>query len=354
MGDELMTGSSQKPLVAAALGLKPSRYPIWFMRQAGRYLPEYRAVRSKVSFTELCQTPALAAEVTLQPLRRYDLDAAIIFSDILIPCVAMGQTLSFDKGEGPVLSHPVRSQADLAYLKRPAAERDLGYVGEAIAKTKASMRPEQAMIGFAGAPFTVASYMIEGASSKNFTEVKKLLFTDRSVLTGLLDLIGDVTIDYLTMQVRSGADALMLFDTWAGQLTGVDYREVVFPVTKRVLDAVRQLGVPVTYFPGQGADRLFELAGLGVDVISVDWRTRLSNAQRILQGVGLDVSLQGNLDPQILIGPEAMVRERVRALLSEVRAAKPRGHIFNVGHGLLPHTPPESLSWVISELRAQT
>ena len=347
-----MSDSSQKPLIAAARGLKPTRQPVWFMRQAGRYLPEYRAVRAKVDFVELCRTPELAAEVTLQPLRRYDVDAAIIFSDILIPCTAMGQDLSFDKGEGPVLSQPVRTQADLARLKKADASRDLGYVGEAIAKTKASMRPDQTMIGFAGAPFTVASYMIEGGSSKNFTEVKRLLFKDRAVIAGLLDLIAEVTVDYLAMQVKSGADALMLFDTWAGQLAGPDYRDLVLPVTKTLISKARQLGVPVIYFPGQGADRMFELNGLEVDVISVDWRTRLTNAHKILQSAGLNVSLQGNLDPQILIAPEATVRSRVRSILSEARGLNLRGHIFNVGHGLLPHTPPEALTWVIDELRS--
>jgi len=347
-----MSQTPEKPLIAAALGHRPSRYPAWFMRQAGRYLPEYRAIRAKVDFTTLCQSPDLAAEVTLQPLRRFDLDAAIIFSDILIPCVAMGQALSFDKGEGPVLSRPVRSAADLKALKRPDASKDLGYVGEAIAKTKASLQASQTMIGFAGAPFTVASYMIEGAGSKTFTEVKKLLFTDPSTLSGLLELIGDVTIDYLQMQVRSGADILMLFDTWAGQLTGPDYRQHVYAVTKRVLSSVRTLtGVPVIYFPGQGVDKMYELKDLEVDVISVDWRTRISAAQRALQSVGLNVSLQGNLDPQTLIAPEALLRDRVRTLLEEVRATAPRGHIFNVGHGLLPHTPPESLTIVLDELR---
>ncbi len=345
-----MTKSTTKPLVEAAFGRKPARYPVWFMRQAGRYLPEYREVRSKVDFTTLCQSPKLAAEVTIQPLRRFDLDAAIIFSDILIPAVGMGQALTFDKGEGPVLSNPVRSLPDLKNLKRPDAERDLGYVGEAIALTKAQLQPGQTMIGFAGAPFTVASYMIEGQGSKTFTEVKRLLFKDLPTFKALLEHIGDVTIDYLKMQVKSGADALMLFDTWAGMLTGPDYREHVFPVTKRVITEARKNGVPVTYFPGQGADRLYEISGLEVDVISVDWRTRITNAQQILKSQGLNVTLQGNLDPQQLIAPEEIVRQKVRDIVAEVKKVAPRGHIFNVGHGLLPHTPPESLGWVVDEL----
>lgn len=339
-----------KPMIEAALGRRPSRQPIWFMRQAGRYLPEYREVRSRVGFTELCQTPKLAAEVTLQPLRRYDLDAAIIFSDILIPAMAMGQELTFDKGEGPQLSNAVRSHEMLRRLRRPHAEKDLGYVGEAIVQTKAKLRPEQTMIGFAGAPFTVASYMIEGSSSKNFTEVKRLLFTDRAVFDGLIKLLGDVTIDYLTMQIKAGADIVMLFDTWAASLTSADFCDAVWPVTRRVLAEIKRMGTPVIYFPGQGMDRMADLAGAELDVISVDWRTPLARAAALLKGQGLDVSLQGNLDPQILMAPQAMVRRRARAILDEGRKHA-RAHIFNVGHGLLPHTPPEALSWVIDEIR---
>jgi uroporphyrinogen decarboxylase len=293
----------------------------------------------------------LAAEVTIQPLRRFDLDASIIFSDILIPAVGMGQALTFDKGEGPVLSNPVRSMADLKRLKTPDAERDLGYVGDAIAETKKALRPDQTMIGFCGAPFTVASYMIEGASSKTFTEVKRLMLHDPRTFTALLDMIADVSVDYLKMQVKSGADALMVFDTWAGNLAPDDYRRLAFPMTKRLIAAARGFGVPVTYYPGQGTDKMHELAGLEVDVISVDWRSRLTHAAKALKGVGLNVTLQGNLDPQILIGSEALVRERVRAVLADARASEARAHIFNVGHGLLPHTPPESLSWVLDELR---
>lgn len=341
-----------KPLIQAARGQRPDRYPVWFMRQAGRYLSEYRAVRATVDFTTLCQTPKLAAEVTIQPLRRFDVDAAIIFSDILIPCVGMGQKLTFDKGEGPELSNPVRSLDSLRALKRADADRDLGYVGEAITLTKAQMRPDQAMIGFCGAPLTVASYMIEGASSKNFTHLKTLLFNDRPVFTGLLELLCEVSLDYLKMQVKAGADALMLFDTWAGQLTPADYQEAVLPLTAKLIADVRKAtGVPVTYFPGQGSDRMADLGGLAADVISVDWRTRMSRAALILKGAGLDVTLQGNLDPQQLIAKEPIVRQKVREVVDEVRAAKVRGHIFNVGHGLLPHTPPEALNWVIDELR---
>lgn len=343
--------SMNKPLIAAALGQQPSRYPVWFMRQAGRYLPEYREVRAGYDFVTMCQRPDLAAEVTWQPLRRYDLDAAIIFSDILIPCVGMGQTLTFDKGHGPKLDKPIRSMADVNALKTADAHKDLGYVGEAISLTKTKLKPEQTMIGFAGAPFTVASYMIEGQGSKEFTEVKKLIFTAPDVIKGLLDKLAEVTINYLGMQVQAGADALMLFDTWAGQVSPQVYKELVFPVTNRILTEVKKnTGVPMIYYPGQGSDRMYELSGCAAEVISVDWRTRLSQAGKILKGAGLDVTLQGNLDPQGLLADESTLRSMVRALKAEAKTAA-RAHIFNVGHGLLPHIPPESLTVVIDELR---
>ncbi len=343
--------SSRKPLVDAAKGLKPTRYPVWFMRQAGRYLPEYREVRAGHDFVTMCKRPELSAEVTWQPLRRYDLDAAIIFSDILIPCIGMGQELTFDKGHGPQLNKPIRSMSDVLELKSPNAQKDLGFVGDAISLTKTKLRADQTMIGFAGAPFTVGSYMIEGQGSKEFTEVKKLLFRSPEVLSALLEKIADVTIDYLKMQVAAGADALMLFDTWAGQLTPQLYKDLVFPVTNRILAAVKQqCNVPMIYYPGQGSDRMYELKGCAADVISVDWRTRIDNAGRILKSVGLDVTLQGNLDPQALLSPDATLRAAVRQVVADAKTSC-RQHIFNVGHGLLPHIPPESLNVVIDELR---
>lgn len=343
--------SANKPMLQAARGEKPDRWPVWFMRQAGRYLPEYRAVRADVDFVTMCRRPDLAAEVTWQPLRRYDLDASIIFSDILIPCTAMGQELTFDKGHGPRLNTPIRTMDDVKRLKRADAAKDLGYVGDAISLTKTKLTPTQTMIGFAGAPFTVASYMIEGQGSKEFTEVKKLIFCERDTIKALLEKISEVTIDYLLMQVKAGADAIMLFDTWAGQVSPGIYKDLIFPTTNRILSEVKKSGgVPVIYFPGQGSDRMYELAGCAADVISVDWRTRLSNAGKILKSVGLDVTLQGNLDPQALLAPEQELRSLVRAMKEEAKSAA-RAHIFNVGHGLLPHTPPESLSIVIDELR---
>jgi uroporphyrinogen decarboxylase len=341
---------TNKPLIQAALGSRPNRLPIWFLRQAGRYLPEYRELRSKHSFLDVCQTPSLAAEVTWQPLRRYDLDAAIIFSDILVPAVAMGQTLTFDKGHGPVLTPAVDSSEILKSLKKPDAQKDLGYVGDAISLTKTKMQPHQAMIGFAGAPFTVACYMIEGAGSKDFAKVKRMMFTQRQIFCALLDLITETACDYLVMQKQAGADCLMLFDTWAGALTSEDYQDLVMPRVSRIVATIKSQGVPCIYFPGQGSDRYLDIGPLkDVDVVAVDWRVPISRALQQLRTVGLNPTVQGNLEPGSLLAPESVVRQRTRRVIEEGNLA--RAHIFNVGHGLIPSVPPESLTWVIDEIR---
>lgn len=340
-----------KPLIEAAFGRKTQRQPIWFLRQAGRYLPEYQKVRSQLGFVELCRNPKLAAEVTIQPLCRFDLDAAIIFSDILIPCTAMGQELTFGKGHGPQLFPPVREMKDVQALKIPHAEKDLGYVGEAIVETKKMLKPQQTMIGFAGAPFTVASYMVEGQGSKEFTEIKRLLYTEPHVLKALLEKLAQVTVSYLMMQVKAGAECLMLFDTWAAQLPASDYREYEFPAVNHIMQEMKRQApqVPLIYYPGQGAQLYYELQGIHADVIAVDWRNRLETSIRILKETGLDVTVQGNLDPQVLIGSEQLVREKVRAIVAQGKKA--RAHIFNVGHGLLPHVNPEAITWAIDEVR---
>ena len=289
----------EKSLIEVAYGRKSKRRPIWFLRQAGRYLRVPR-VRKNVEFTELCANPKLAAEVTLQPLRRYDLDASIIFSDILIPCTAMGQQLTFDKGHGPRLSNPIRSAQDFKALRRPDSKKELGYVGEAIELVKAQLQPHQTMIGFAGAPFTVASYMIEGSGSKTFTEVKKLRYTDPQTFRKLLTLLAEVGIDYLVMQVEAGAECLMLFDTWANQMQAEDYADFVVPSVSHIIEGVKdECDVPIIYYPGQGTDLYFELEKLKADVIAIDWRTRMSRAVQLLKQIGLNVSVQGNLDPQV-------------------------------------------------------
>lgn len=263
----------------------------------------------------------------------------------------MGQDLTFDKGHGPILSRPVRTEEDFKALKRPLAARDLGYVGDAIALTKSQLKPHQTMIGFAGAPFTVATYMVEGGGTKTFSEIKNLAYAKSSLFVSLLNKIADVTIDYLQMQVSAGADCLMLFDTWAGQLPSEDYAELVLPTTSRLISEIRKLGIPAIYYPGQGSDNLYHLGAVQANAISVDWRVPMDRAIKILKDTGLKAAVQGNLDPQYLIGGESLVRQKVRLLLNKITESSPYGHIFNVGHGLQPNTPPESLSWVIDEVR---
>ncbi len=346
-----MTKSVQKPLVDAAFGRKPHRQPVWFLRQAGRYLPEYRKVRSEVSFLDLCKNPKLAAEVTLQPLRRFDLDAAIIFSDILIPPTAMGQNLTFAKDHGPLLNEPVRSGAQVKALQRPNSERELGFVGEAIALTKSGLRPDQTMIGFCGAPFTVASYMIEGQGSKTFTETKKFIYGDTAGFSELIELLVDVSIDYLGMQVKAGADALMLFDTWVGNLMPKTFRMLLAPAMIRLIGEIKRRypEVPVIYYPGQGSELYEELHSIPMDVVAVDWRVPLERAIKRFGDLGLQVSVQGNLDPQVLLAEDPAIENEVQLILAEGRKA--RGHIFNVGHGLLPHLEPHKLNVAIDAIR---
>lgn len=338
---------TSKALILTAQGKTAERVPIWFLRQAGRFLPEYRELRGKHDFLTLCQNPALAANVTLMPLRRFDLDAAIVFSDILIPPLALGQKLSFAKDHGPVLFDPVRSDRDISRLRWDSCAREWGYVGEAIALAKQQLGAHQAMIGFAGAPFTVATYMIEGGGSKTLLETKKFLFKQRDDFRRLISLLAETTIRYLNMQVDAGAEVVMLFDTWAHQLGSEDYKDLVLGPTESIVSALKTR-VPVIYYPGQGSERLWELGNFPASVIAVDWRTGLKRAKEILQNGHI---LQGNLDPAVLMGSERFVRERSRQVLQDGQDAKLRGHIFNVGHGLLPQTPPEALTWVIDEVR---
>lgn len=342
---------SEKSLLKLAQGFPSKRYPIWFLRQAGRYLPEYKELRAQYEFLDLCKNPELAAEVTLQPLRRFDLDAAIIFSDILIPAVALGQNLTFAKDHGPLLSNPVRDEESLARLDLAGCKERWNFVGEAIRLVKAKLAPHQTMIGFAGAPFTLASYMIEGQGGTNFSETKRFAFCKRALFKKFLMQLAEVTISYLQMQITAGAEVIMLFDTWAQQFTRTDYLELVKEATECIIEKISEQ-VPVIYYPGQGSDRLYDLSNTKASVLAVDWRTSLTLAKKILEEQGLNLCLQGNLDPLCLIGEESFVRERVRRILEEVKICKPAGHIFNVGHGLLPLSPIESLHWVIDEIRS--
>jgi uroporphyrinogen decarboxylase len=384
---KISTKKNQKPLLQAAGGLRPSRYPIWFLRQAGRYLPEYRQVRSGLEFVQMCRSPKDVKEVTLQPLRRYDLDAAIIFSDILVTPIALGQTLTMEKGEGPVLSRPIRTSYDLARLKIPNAAKDLDFVAEAIDRTKEGLLDHQTMIGFAGAPFTVATYMVEGSGTKTFLETYRMIHQSPELFQELLERITAVTIDYLRMQVAAGAEYLMLFDTWAGALEPTQFSMFAQRYVDRIIASLADLGVPICYFPGQGAENL-EAAVRGRQTVThVDWRVPMARAvDRMRESLGLEavthqssiteaisprevarplllnqspgihkpiiqkpLIVQGNLNPNSLLGTEASIREATRAVIQGTALAD--SHIFNIGHGLTPITPPGAVEWVIDEVR---
>jgi uroporphyrinogen decarboxylase len=310
------------------------------MRQAGRYLPEYRRVREQVDFLTLCKTPDLAVEVTLQPIRRFGFDAAILFSDILIPVEAMGLPVRFDPA--PVFDTPVRSEADVRALKRPDPGRDLGFVLETVRRLRRELPEAVALIGFAGAPFTLAAYMVEGESSKEFAHLKGLMYREPVAFHALMEKLSLVVADYLAGQIEAGAQAVQLFDTWAGQLAPADYREFVLPHVQRILERVHGLGVPSILY-GNGAGGLLDLFDeAGPEVISLDWRTAIGDARRRL---GVHRALQGNLDPAVLYAPAEVIRSRARDILTEVGIDTP--HVFNLGHGITPQTPIDGVTELV-------
>jgi uroporphyrinogen decarboxylase len=310
--------------------------PVWFMRQAGRYMSEYRALRERYSLLDLCRTPDLATEVTLQPVRRIDVDAAILFSDLLLPLEPMGIRFDFVRGEGPAIENPLRSDADLARVRRFEPRESLGYVLDAIRQIKRELGARAPLIGFAGAPFTLASYAIEGGHSSAFAHTKALMYGSPSAWHCFCDLIADVIGDYLVAQIEAGVDAVQVFDSWVGALNAADYREFILPHTRRIFARVAPTGVPTIHFGvGTGAI-LGELRAAGGHVIGADWRTPLDEAW---ERIGFDRGIQGNLDPTLLLGP----LDRVFAAADDVlrRAGGRAGHIFNLGHGILPTTPLE-------------
>ena len=320
--------------------------PVWFLRQAGRYLAEYRAIRARLGLLEICAQPEIAAEVTLQPVRRFGLDAAIIFADILLPIVPMGLDLAFAAGEGPVIQRPVRKESDVAALRPVDVEASLGGVLEAIRLVRAELEGRVAVIGFAGAPFTIASYVIEGGASRHFLETKRLMYGAPALWDGLMSRLTTVVADFLVAQAAAGAQVLQLFDSWVGALSPGDYRRYVLPYTRRVFDAVRASGVPSIHF-GTGTATLLEaMVEAGGDVIGLDWRVPLDEGWA---RIGPERGVQGNLDPAALFAPKGELRARVRDVVR--RAGSRPGHIFNVGHGLLPTTPPDRVQLVVDTVR---
>jgi uroporphyrinogen decarboxylase len=339
---------SDRPLFLRALAKeKTERPPVWFMRQAGRFLPEYREVRAKTDFLGLCKTPELACEVTLQPIRRFGFDASIVFSDILIVPEAMGMNLTFGPGEGPRLNPPIRTMADVDKLARFDPLEKTRFVRDAVQAIVAELPSSVPLIGFAGAPFTVACYMIEGEGSKNYLEVKKLMYREPAAMQKLLDKIVDNSIDYLRMQIDAGCRVVQLFDTWASELSPDDLLRFAVEPARRILAAIKDTGVPTIYFPRGCSSALDVVKKVGADCYGLDWRARIPRAWDELG----DVAVQGNLDPAALFAPRELVVEKTRAILDEVNGRA--GHVFNLGHGILPETPIASVEAVLETVRAK-
>jgi uroporphyrinogen decarboxylase len=346
--------------IRACDGEAVERTPIWIMRQAGRYLPEYRALRERHDFLASCRTPELACEITLQPVRRLGVDAAILFSDILVPLPAMGIPVDFHPG--PVLERVVRTRADVDALRVAIAEEATPFVPEAVRLVRRELPADVPLIGFAGAPFTLATYLVEGGGSKSFSAMKALLYSDPETAHALLAKCADTVASSLVAQVAAGASAAMLFDTWAGILAPEDVRAFVVPHARRVLDRVREAArgasVPTIYYAGEAAGWLEDAVTTGAQVIGLDWRVDIADARRRL---GPRIAVQGNLDPGVLLGPVAAIRRRAEAVLRGAhcledghaggRPGPARGHVFNLGHGILPSTPPDHARALVDAVR---
>lgn len=336
----------EAPYLAAAAGRKPSRIPVWFMRQAGRSLPEYRQLRSKHSMMEACFDAELICEITLQPIRRLGVDAAILFSDIVVPLRAAGIDLDIVPDVGPVIAHPVRTRADVERL-RTTGPLTVEPVAEAVGLLAAALG-EVPLIGFAGAPFTLASYLVEGGPSKLHERTKSMMLADTSTWHALMNALADVTIDFLRVQLDAGVDAIQLFDSWAGTLSLADYRTYVLPHSARVFAALAGYGVPMTHFGVGTAELLGAMSQAGPTVVGVDWRTSLADAAvRVDPGR----ALQGNLDPVVLLAGWPAVEKAARSVVDDGRRAVDAGaggHIFNLGHGVLPATDPGLLADLVA------
>ncbi|MER7922043.1 uroporphyrinogen decarboxylase [Streptomyces sp. NPDC096057] len=321
--------------------------PVWFMRQAGRSLPEYHKARAGIPMLESCTRPELVAEITLQPVRRHKVDAAVYYSDIVVPLKAIGIDLDIKPGVGPVVANPIRTRADLAQL-RDLTPEDVSYVTEAIGLLTAELGSTP-LIGFAGAPFTLASYLIEGGPSRTYENAKAIMYGDPELWADLLDRLADITAAFLKVQIEAGASAVQVFDSWAGALAPADYRRSVLAASAKVFRAVEGYGVPRIHF-GVGTGELLGLMGeAGADVVGVDWRVPLDEAAR---RVGPGKALQGNLDPTVLFASTEAVETKTREVLDAAKGLE--GHIFNLGHGVMPNTDPDSLTRLVEYVHTQT
>jgi uroporphyrinogen decarboxylase len=320
------------------------RTPIWIMRQAGRYLPEYRALRERVDFVTLCKTPELAAEATLQPIERFGMDAAILFSDILVLAEPLGFQIAFNPG--PVITPQVRNSADIERIRPAAPEEHLTYVYDAIRILRRELAGRAPLIGFAAAPLTLTAYLVEGSGSKTFENLKGLIFGEPSSAHRLLEKVANATASHLRAQIAAGAQAVQLFDTWAGLLAAEEYREFGLRYARLVLEELRSSGVPLIYFALNSGHLLEEIRECGADVVGVDWRTPLDKASEALDHRFV---LQGNLDPTVLLSSAGTIEHRTTEILE--RAAALPGHVFNLGHGVLPQTPVENMQALVEVVK---
>jgi uroporphyrinogen decarboxylase len=343
--DKALSASESLPngsrFLRACLRQPVDRTPVWFLRQAGRYMQEYRDVRKHHTLIEICKQPELAAEVTITAAEKLGVDAAIIFADLLLPLEPMGLDFEFQEGKGPVVYHPVRNAADVRALHTDRAE-ELAYVARAIEKVAAHFGKRLGIIGFCGAPYTLASYMIEGGGSKDFIHTKQMMYSKPEAWRLLLDKIVAVLEEYCRLQIEAGAEVIQIFDSWVGSLGLADYRDYAFESSRRLVRSVQQMGVPVIYFGVDTAGLLTQMAATGADVIGLDWRQPLDEGWR---AVGPGHAVQGNLDPITLFAPPEVLEKRVKEIL---HAANGRpGHIFNLGHGIIPGTPVENVQAVV-------
>jgi uroporphyrinogen decarboxylase len=334
------TSLAESAFVRACRGLPVPHTPVWFMRQAGRSLPEYRKIREGIGMLDSCRRPDLVTEITLQPVRRHGVDAAILFSDIVVPLAAAGIDLDIVAGTGPVVAEPVRTAADVERL-RPITTADVAFVDEAVRLLVGELGATP-LIGFAGAPFTLASYLIEGGPSRTYLRTKAMMYGDPQLWNALCDRLADITLAFLRTQAAAGVSAVQLFDSWAGALSEADYRHHVLPHSAKVLTGLADTGIPRIHFGVGTAVLLGAMGEAGADVVGVDWRTPLDRATKQIGG---QRSVQGNLDPAVLFAPWEAVETETRRVLAEGRAAP--GHVFNLGHGVLPETDPDVLTRLV-------
>ncbi|MBI5662482.1 MAG: uroporphyrinogen decarboxylase [Ignavibacterium album] len=325
------------------------RTPIWIMRQAGRYLPEYQAVRAKADFLTMCKTPELAAEVTIQPIDILGVDAAIIFSDILVIPEAMGMHLEMHEGKGPIFHKPIRNENDAKQLKKVIPEKELNYVLDAVRLTKKELNGRVPLIGFSGSPWTLLTYMVEGRGSKNFSEVKKLIYNNPKLAHQLLNDLSDTIADYLSAKIEAGCNAVQIFDTWGGILSQKDFLEFSLPYVEKIITQLKRKDEPVIFFAKGVHHNLIKMADIGADVLGLDWTMNLGEVRKL---VGNRVALQGNLDPTVLYANKNYIKQEVISVLQSFGEGS--GHIFNLGHGVLPDVDPENVKALVQYVKEES